>query len=90
MPRARRPAQQSAWPEHDLRDRFAGRVLVIDERVADEWGRLSARAQAAGRPLGVMDAFIAATAHAAGLTLVTRNASDVVVAGVAVHNPWAT
>jgi hypothetical protein len=37
---------------------------------------MMARGQAAGRPVGTMDALIAATAEQHGLTLVTRNVAD--------------
>ena len=85
----RRRTRLEDWLEHDLRERFSGRMLAVDERVADVWGRLVARCRAAGRPIGVMDAFIAATAETAGLILVTRNESDFATAGIRVHNPWA-
>jgi toxin FitB len=83
-----RRARLEAWLEQDLTTRFEGRLLVVDEKIAYVWGRLVARARAAGRQIGVMDAFIAATAEAAGLTLVTRNVADFAAAGIAVHNPW--
>lgn len=47
-----------------------------------------ARCQAAGRSVGAMDAFVAATAEVYGLTLVTRNLSDFEVLGQPVVNPW--
>jgi predicted nucleic acid-binding protein len=84
----RRRTRLEEWLTQELADRFAGRVLMVDEVVADGWGRLIARAWAVGRPIGVMDSFIAATAEAAGLTLVTRNVADFAVAGIALHNPW--
>lgn len=56
---------------------------------ADCWGRIMARAQAAGRPMGTMDAFIAATAEQHDLTLVTRNVSDFDVLGIGLINPWS-
>ena len=84
----RRRARLEAWLQHELPERFAGRVLAVDEGIADAWGRLVARQRAAGRPMGIMDAFIAATAATVGLTLVTRNASDFATAGIRVYNPW--
>jgi len=60
----------------------------VDAAVADAWGRLIARAPGTGRPIGVMDAFIAATVQVIGLTVITRNVSDFTPSGVDVHNPW--
>lgn len=62
---------------------FADRVLPIDAAVAEEWGRMSAI-----RPVSVIDALLAATAKANGLTLVTRNMADVTGLGVAVLDPF--
>ena len=69
-------------------ERFAGRILTVDQRVANAWGRLVTCAKAVGRPIGIMDGFIAATAEVTFLTVVTRNTSEFVQAGVATHNPW--
>jgi predicted nucleic acid-binding protein len=66
-----------------------GRVLSIDGIVADNWGKVVARTEAAGRPIGAMDAFIAATAEAYGMTLVTRNTSDFETSLERIINPWA-
>ena len=69
-----------------------GQVFVTAERldasVADKWGKTVALREAAGRPIGVMDAFIAATAEAHALTLVTRNVSDFEESVKTVINPW--
>jgi len=53
-------------------------ALPLDEAVAESYGRLAARVVATGRqPRGrVMDLLIAATAHAHGATLYTRNPDD--------------
>jgi toxin FitB len=85
----RRRARLEDWLQDELRERFSRRLIAVDERVADAWGRVVARCRAAGRPISVMDAFIAATAETAGLILVTRNESDFATAGIRVHNPWA-
>jgi toxin FitB len=47
------------------------------------------RGRAAGRPVGPMDAFIAATAETHGLTLVTRNISDFEIVDIPTLSPWA-
>jgi predicted nucleic acid-binding protein len=63
---------------------FGDRLLPVDAAVSDEWGRISAI-----RPVPVIDALLAATAKAHGLTLVTRNEADVAGLGVQVLNPFA-
>lgn len=68
--------------------RFAERLLSVDAEIADAWGRVMARGQAAGRPSGTMDAFIAATVLRHGMILVTRNVSDFETLGVRLLNPW--
>ena len=54
--------------------------LPIDDDVAASYGALAAAVVAAGRQARarVMDLFIAATAHAHGAKLYTRNAADLV------------
>jgi len=64
---------------------FGGRVLGVDNAVADRWGRMSAI-----RPIPVIDGLLAATAVANDLTLVTRNDRDIVGLGAAVLNPFRT
>lgn len=84
----RRKAALDVWLTEQLAPRFEGRLLHIDPGTADQWGRVVARAQAAGQPTGAMDAFIAAHAHQHQLTLVTRNVSDFEATGVRLFNPW--
>ena len=62
---------------------FAERILPIDQRVADEWGRMSTI-----RSVSTVDALLAATAKANGMTLVTRNTADVADLGAAILNPF--
>ena len=88
LPASRRRTRLQTWLEEDLTRRFAGRVLGVDSAVAHVWGRLAARAAAAGRAMGDRDAILAATAQAAGLTVVTRNVRDFAVTGTPVLNPW--
>jgi len=55
--------------------------------VAEAWGRTVSRTEAAGRPIGLIDAFLSATAETHQLTLVTRNPSDFPLLK-SVLNPW--
>jgi len=64
------------------------RLLPVDVDVATAWGRIRATAADAGRPLPIMNAFIAATAEVHSLTVVTRNVRDFEVWGGPVFNPW--
>lgn len=75
------------WLQHELPLRFEARILPIDTEVADAWGKAVSRGEAAGCPIGAMDAFLAATAEVHRLTLVTRNVSDFPLLK-AVLNPW--
>lgn len=78
----------NSWLSDELPMRFEGRVLPVDAVVANAGGRMMASREAAGRPLAVADAFIAATVEVKGLTLVTRNVSDFERTVKAVINPW--
>lgn len=62
---------------------FADRVLPVDQAVADEWGRMSAK-----RPVSTIDALLAATAKVHGMTFVTRNIADVGDLGAKIFNPF--
>ncbi len=63
---------------------FEARILPVDGRVAEVWGRLNVP-----DPRPVVDTLLAATAIVHGLTLVTRNVDDVVGTGARVLNPFA-
>ena len=81
--------QLTQWLLEELPLRFEGRVLSINQIIADIWGKIVARREATGRPIGAMDAFIAATAEVHDLTLITRNVSDFETSINAIINPWA-
>ena len=84
----RRHERLATWLAEELSVRFEERILDIDRQVADTWGVLMARGQKIGMTLGSMDAFVAATAEAHGLTLVTRNVKDFRRLGISVLDPW--
>ncbi|MBA3811157.1 MAG: type II toxin-antitoxin system VapC family toxin [Caulobacteraceae bacterium] len=71
------------WLENDLTEWLGARVIPIDDRVAQSWGRLGARGSASP-----IDALIGASAAVAGLSVVTRNARDFHGLGVQVVDPW--
>lgn len=88
LARGRRKSMLDLWLTDALPARFDSRLLPADAGTAEQWGRIVARTQATGRPIGAMDAFLAATAHQHQLTLVTRNPSDFEATGVHLFNPW--
>lgn len=88
LPQSRRRATLDAWLDKDLRARFEGRILVIDQEVADRWGLLTAAARNSGIVLPVIDGLLAATALEHNLTLATRDTGQIPSMGVAVFNPW--
>ncbi len=70
------------WLE-ELRTRFAGRILAVDSRIADRWGRLNVLTSR-----NTVDSLIAATAQIHELTVVTRNTKDFQGCDVPLLNPW--
>lgn len=88
MPPGKRRDRLARWLAEDFPARFRGRLLDIDRRVAEAWGVIMARGQAAGVSVSVFDAFFAATAEVHGLMLVTRNVQDFLKLGVPLFDPW--
>ena len=77
LPRNARRSALEAWLSSDLPLRFSGRILDIDQEVADRWGQLSGIASARGAKVAVIDGLLAATASHHNLVLVTRNTKEV-------------
>src|SRR5271157_376752 len=88
LPPGKRRTQLEQWLDRDLPEWFEGRILPVDQSIADRWGLLRAQAQMKGQPLSVIDALLAATALQHNLTIVSRNVSDFSIVGLAVVNPW--
>src|SRR5438552_18393029 len=61
FPDSTRRATLEQWVRRELADRFRGRLLVIDSRIAARWGTLVGVSEARGQPLPVIDSLIAAT-----------------------------
>jgi toxin FitB len=89
MPAGAKRNRLDIWVSKQLPARFETRVLPIDAETADTWGRVMVRGRTGSRPVGAMDAFIAATAERHHLTLVTRNVSDFEALGIGLINTWS-
>lgn len=81
----KRKAVLTDWLENDVSAWFTGRVIVIDEKVAEKWGEISAE----NKNLPAIDGLIAASCLVYNLFLVTRNVKDFAgVHGLQLLNPW--
>ena len=85
---SQRKTELLVWINTHLIDRFGTRSLPIDTQTMLLWGSLTTKMEKIGRPMGLMDSLIAATAFQHNLIIVTRNGSDFLPCGVSVINPW--
>jgi toxin FitB len=76
-------ARLRAWMDQRILPEFADRTLPVDTAVALRCAPLHVP-----DPRPERDAFIAATALAHGMTVVTRNVADFAPTGVPLLNPW--
>ena len=67
---------------------FGDRVLPFDAGAARADAVVVARARRAGRPIGVADGQIAATAAAHDFSVATRDTAPFSAAGVRIIDPW--
>jgi predicted nucleic acid-binding protein len=86
MKRRRDPQQARSLDRWfaQMRERLGNRVLPVDEAVAEAWALMGIP-----NPLPLVDGLLAATAKIHGLTLVTRNLTDVSHTGVSSLDPFA-
>jgi predicted nucleic acid-binding protein len=67
---------------------LAGRALPFDYEAARHYAAIVTRRKAAGRPISVSDAQIAAICHSVDATLATRNTKDFDGTGIDLINPF--
>ena len=84
----RRRTELEKWLAGDLTERFAGRILAVEEKIAAAWGRVMARSEARGKRLGVVDGFLAATAEVHELIVVTRDVRAYEGFVRDIYDPW--
>jgi predicted nucleic acid-binding protein len=77
------------WLEDDLYKKFSGRILEIDQEIAEKWGQITVLREKKGKPLPTIDGLLAASAMTHGLTLVTRNVKDFIELPLELFNPFA-
>ena len=88
IPESKKKDKLSNWINFDLQERFENRIISFDLQVATIWGRIQALSESAGKSMPTIDGQIAATGIYHGLTIVTRNTSDMEISGVPMFNPW--
>ena len=83
-----RRAELNDWLLHKVRPMFDQRVLEVSEDVMFKWRLLVEDGRKAGHTFSQPDLIIAATALHHGLTIVTRDTGDYMLARVSLLNPW--
>ncbi len=77
------------WLDVEMRPLFDGRVLRLDEEALLQWRIIIQQGRRKGHTFSHPDVLIAAVAARHGLTVVSRDVSDFMAAGVPVFNPWS-
>lgn len=88
MPPGRRRNELAGRITVFLTTAFPDRIMAFDSAAAAVYGAIRAAREAAGKPITVQDAMIAATARAYGLSIATRNDDVFTGCGVLWVNPW--
>ena len=88
LPEGGRRRRLEEWIRKIEVDGFAGRVLPFDHNAAREFGGIFHKRKMIGRPVGIMDALIAAVARSNGAVLATRDVDDFSEIGLTVVNPF--
>lgn len=84
MEHSQKRAALESWLSRDLYEAYKGRIVPIDDKVADCWGNIMAEY----KNHNPIDMMFAASALAHNMTLVTRNEKDFNIHGLRIMNPW--
>jgi predicted nucleic acid-binding protein len=88
MPEGKRRRELEQVAARLFTERLRGRVLPFDHAAAPHFAAIANARRAAGTPISVQDAQIAAIARSMGAVVATRNTTDFHDTGVTVVNPW--
>jgi toxin FitB len=88
LPDGSKRVKLETWYQEQVRATFAGRTLILDDRVMECWGERMAALSSKGVSIEPLDGLIGATALVHGLTLVTRNTNHFLAFGIPLLNPW--
>lgn len=88
LPPSRKRIALEVWCQKEVLDRFAGRILMFDERAADTWAKMIAICKTQGLTRSAIDSLIEAVALEHNLWLVTRNEKNFLHSQVSILNIW--
>jgi toxin FitB len=88
LPEATRRSALNDWLTHKVRPMFGQRVLTITEDIMFKWRLMVEEGRKSGHTFTQPDLIIAATAQHHGLTVVSRDTKEYVIARVEAFNPW--
>lgn len=71
-----------------LEQRFAKRILPLNEDILNTWAVICGQSEAKGNKLPIIDSLIAATAYEHDLIIVTRNITDFTFSSISIFSPW--
>ncbi|WP_152364777.1 type II toxin-antitoxin system VapC family toxin [Microlunatus speluncae] len=89
MPGGRRQDLLRVAVSQLIDDEFGERICDFDRAAAVEYAYVVSARKAAGRPIGLADAQIAATCRARSAVLSTRNTPDFIGTGIELFDPWS-
>jgi predicted nucleic acid-binding protein len=89
LPEGRRREALSLLVDRLFVSQFGDGLLPFDSAAADHYADIVATRRRSGRPIGVMDAQIAAIARSLGAAVATRDTGDFSGVGVELIDPWA-
>lgn len=87
LPNSKRKRDLADWLG-ELDDVFSRRIIPVSREIASTWARIEVAAEREGQLIPTIDGLLAATAITHGLTVATRNVSDLAKCGAKVFNPW--
>ena len=88
LPRGSRQREVDQRMEALLTETFSGRILAFDVDSTAHYARILATRRRVGRPIGGMDAQVAAVCAQHESALATRNTADFTDLGLTLIDPW--
>ncbi len=88
LPDSQRKNDLMVWLNEGLKERLKEHILPLETITFTLWGSLTSWKEQDGKPMGVIETLIAATALRHNLTIVTNQPDAYLRCGAHVVNPW--